>query len=177
MHDNGVGANDRVISDDDAPQELGAGADVDMPSDDRCSARSHRSQRDLLKNQAVWPDLCIGMNHHAIRVGQQQPASDLAGQGDVRTRYSTPETVPKSRPPPQGGAQQPPVWPALEITDAGEQALARAPFPRTQMLSAPIRLFSADRLSGGCLAGGCHWETGTMFVVPIVKGQRLVQGV
>jgi hypothetical protein len=58
-----------VIAHDDAPEKLRTGTDVDMSTDSgQASYRPPRSEGDLLKDQAIRPDLCAGMDNDSVRV-------------------------------------------------------------------------------------------------------------
>jgi hypothetical protein len=69
-----------------------------MAADPGRVARPARANRDLLKDQAVRADMRIGMNHHAIRMRQQQAAANVRIQRNIRTRHHAPEPVTQHRP-------------------------------------------------------------------------------
>ena len=89
-----IRADARVIADRDRPQHFCASAYVDMPAQRRDAAFG-RSDRHLLKQQAIGADHGTGMNYDALGVGYQQAAADLrvqrnVGAGDgrrIHTRY------------------------------------------------------------------------------------------
>ena len=62
-----IGADLGMIADMDRSNDLRPRATIDMTANGGDTLRG-RSDRGLLKDQAVAADLCIGVNHHAIRV-------------------------------------------------------------------------------------------------------------
>jgi len=51
-----------------------------------------------MKQQAIWTNDGAGMNHDTVRVRKQEPARDIAREGNVRARDCRPEAVTKHRP-------------------------------------------------------------------------------
>lgn len=86
-------ADPRMRSDLDRPQDLGAGSDVDMTANLGNSAAPAAAKCDLVENQAVHPDFCVWMYDDAVRMGDQQPAADLAGQRYLGPGHHAPEAV------------------------------------------------------------------------------------
>lgn len=101
-----IGTNQRVVAHTNGAQELCAGAKLHVTTNDWRAARLMRTQGDLLKNKAVWPHLCIRMNHDPIGVGEDEPTSNPAIQGYVCTSHGTPEAVSEGGPTPQDGAER-----------------------------------------------------------------------
>ena len=65
--------------------DLYASADVDMPAN--CgNAFFGRPDRNLLEDQAVAANFRVGMNHDAVRMGNEEAAADRCVYRDVRTR-------------------------------------------------------------------------------------------
>lgn len=57
-------------------------SDIDVPLDHRY-ALSIGSDRDLLKNKAIWPNHGIGMNDDPVGVGQHHTTFEFAIHGNV----------------------------------------------------------------------------------------------
>jgi hypothetical protein len=96
--DNGVRANSSVIADFEGPQNLGAGANVDMVSDLRKPRITSSADGNLLKYKTIDANAGAGMNHDAIGVGNEQAAANVAVKRNIRTRYDTPKTMPNDEP-------------------------------------------------------------------------------
>ena len=92
-HD-GVGSNAGPRADDDASQNLGAGADFDPGAEAwRRRVRDSVADGHLLEQQAVWPDFRIRMDDHPIGMRQHQSAAQPAIERDIGAGHHAPESV------------------------------------------------------------------------------------
>jgi hypothetical protein len=100
-----------MIADHHPSQYLGPGADIDMPAELRAAGDlSPGTDRHLLKEQTVWPDFRIGMDHDTVGMRQEKPAGDPAVEGDIGSGDDTPETVPQHMPRTGDPSQRPSSW-------------------------------------------------------------------
>lgn len=94
-HDDRIGAHTGVITKSYATQHLRPRTDVDVPSDlRRAGSRLGCTQRHLLEYEAIGSDSHFGMDDDSVRMRQQQPAANLAAEGDLGPRYDAPHPVP-----------------------------------------------------------------------------------
>jgi hypothetical protein len=92
--DDSVRANFGVIADGDPAQHLGPGSDVDVPCDARHpSAVSSRAYGHLLKNQAIGANFSVGMNDHAVGMGEQQASAEPHRERYFDPRYDGPKSM------------------------------------------------------------------------------------
>lgn len=68
----------------DRPKELGAGADIDLVTENGRAATGILADRHLLHDHAVVADDCILMDDDPLRMGKRKPRSQSGGWGDVR---------------------------------------------------------------------------------------------
>lgn len=66
--DDRICANPRVGADVNRAQYFSPGSNVDMAINDRSARAASRSDGDLLKNETIDANFCIGMNNNAIGV-------------------------------------------------------------------------------------------------------------
>jgi hypothetical protein len=77
-------------------QNLSARPNVDVPTNHgSADARRMQAHSNLLKNKAINTNCGKGMNDNTIRVRDQQPPTNLAGQRDVGPRDGRPKPVPQ----------------------------------------------------------------------------------
>ena len=69
LGDNGVRSNSCVWPNSHRSQDFGAGADVDMSADFGYPRSIPTSDCNLLKNQAIYANLGVRMDHNSVRVG------------------------------------------------------------------------------------------------------------
>src|SRR5262249_20148687 len=94
----GIGANAGMGADPNRAQDLRAGADIDMALDHWDAAQAPRSNRDLLKDQAVYADLGVGVNDDAIGVRDQEPTANLAEERNFGPSDNGPEAMAQHQP-------------------------------------------------------------------------------
>lgn len=92
VYHDGIRANLRMPPYRDRPQYFSSRTNVDMTSDFGCAAVAD-SQCHLLKEQTIGPDFSVRMDDDAIRMRQQQTASQLAIEGNVGAGYHAPTSV------------------------------------------------------------------------------------
>ena len=81
-------------TDRDATEQLGTCAHFGAPTYHWANnVVATRSKSHLLKNSAIRSDAYVGENHHSVGVRQYQPPFNQAAELNIRTTYSTPETV------------------------------------------------------------------------------------
>lgn len=83
----------RMAPDNNASEQLCARAYINLTPDDGSTPRLQCSYRYLLKDKTVRADARIGVDDHAIGVGQQQAALDLTIQWNVRATDNAPEAM------------------------------------------------------------------------------------
>jgi hypothetical protein len=134
-----------VVSDDDAAQDAGASADVDMTAQDRDARLGSGADRHLLKQQAVWPNLGFRMHDHSLRMRQQQSATQVEGvERDVGARDDGPEAVPRGSELAHGVTRHAAASSrARVVAERPEQPTRRVP-PAFGPLARPVRLKSRD---------------------------------
>jgi hypothetical protein len=93
MHHDCVRADSGMFADSDRAQDLSSSTDIDMPAQDG-NAGAVTPNRDLLEKQAVRADDRIRGDDDAVGMRDQQPAADLAINGDVRAGDDGPKAVP-----------------------------------------------------------------------------------
>ena len=89
-----VRANAGMISDPYVSEQFRAGPHHYVPAQARRTTGA-TAQCDLLKKEAVGTDVTVGMDHHAIRVRQQQAACDTRIQRNVGARHHAPYAMPQ----------------------------------------------------------------------------------
>ena len=93
-YDDGIRSNPRMVTDPDRAQNACTRTDIDPSLQDRRAASTlHGSDRHLLEQQTVRPNLRCRMNHDTIRMRKDQPALNISIQGDVGLRHHRPEPV------------------------------------------------------------------------------------
>jgi hypothetical protein len=96
----GIRSNARMPAYRDHPQNLGSRAYVDVATDFRRAALP-TTQCYLLEQQAIRADFGVRMYDDAIRMRQQQAASQFAIERNVGAGYHAPTSVPQYRPNPR----------------------------------------------------------------------------
>ena len=117
LQNHGIGSHDRMVTDVNGAQELGSRTNLHVATNDWCSPGLKRAQSDLLKNKAVWPHLCVRMDHDSIGVRQDEPTSYPAVQGDIGTSDRTPKAMSEGGPPPQDRGKTPRLLEPLVISN------------------------------------------------------------
>lgn len=114
-------------------------SNIDMASQDWHAARS-KSDRYLLKKQAVGSNFCIWMDHDAVGMWQKKPAAELAIERNVCARNRRPEPMPCDGP----ACRKYTAFRAISlvVADACKQRLCRIPSFAT--LAIPGRLSGGD---------------------------------
>jgi len=93
VDDYGIRTDARMVAYADGPQNLGSRTDVYMTADSGHAAVVG-ADRDLLEQQAIRADLGVRMDDNAVRMRQQQTASQLAIQRNVGASHHAPAPVP-----------------------------------------------------------------------------------
>ena len=91
-YDNSISTNHCMIANRYRAQYLRPRADIDMPPEDWHTFMV-LTDRNLLKQQAIGTNFCIGMYNDAIGMGYQKTAAYLTIQRDVCTGDNTPESM------------------------------------------------------------------------------------
>jgi hypothetical protein len=92
----GIRSNPGVVPYPDRPQYFSARTNVYMATDFRY-ATVVGTNGYLLEQQAIWPDFSFRMYDDAVRMRQQQTASQLAIEGNVSASYYAPTSVSQYR--------------------------------------------------------------------------------
>jgi len=140
VDDHGIRTDACMVAYPDRPQNLGARTDVDMTADSG-HATVVGADGDLLEQQAIRADLGVWMDDEAIRMRQQQTASQLAIQRNVGASHHAPASVPQYRANPR---QCPPEAARRVVTligaNTGQQSSRWRPFKPPLALPRPIRV-------------------------------------
>ena len=134
-----VGANFGVLPDPQWADDLRTGAYVDVPFEGRHTSR-RLPDRDLVKQQTVRADLRIRMNNDAVRMGQEQAASQLAIQWNISARDHRPPAMSEHCEPAQPsatytcGIEEP-----LIVANARQKGTRGCPFKRGFLFPRPVR--------------------------------------
>lgn len=92
--DDGIGADPRMIANVDATEDLGAGADVDVPSNrGNAGNRAAGSESYSGQDEAVGSENRLGMNHDALRMQQHKPSAEFGAERNRSTADNRPEPV------------------------------------------------------------------------------------
>ena len=92
--DNGIRADQRMLSDAHISQDARAGADIDVTLNaGQAASPFARSNRDLLHDQTIGADPGLGMNDNTVGMRKHQAAFDPAIQRDLGLRDDRPEPV------------------------------------------------------------------------------------
>jgi hypothetical protein len=91
-----IRSNPRMVAYRDRAQNLGARTNVDMTTDFRRAVLTN-TERYLLEQQAVRTDFSVRMDDDAVRMRQQQAASQLAIERNIGAGHDTPISVPQYR--------------------------------------------------------------------------------
>jgi len=167
-HD-GVGADLAVVSDSHATQNFCSCANVDVSlQDGNASTRAGSSDGDLLKNQTVWTNHGIRMDHDSVGVRDQQPSGNFAIERNVGARNHAPQAM---RCDPTAAHHRrkhsAAVTPELVLANRSQQSAPRIPKARGRF-ARPIGNLGRDRGAidrrfvahrGVDWRGACRWRT------------------
>jgi len=98
LNDNRVGADPGMVANFDRSQDLCASTDVDMVANPGKPAPIPGSDRNLLKNKAIYANDGVGMNHDAVRMRDKKAPADIAVEGNIGASDDTPKTMAKDEP-------------------------------------------------------------------------------
>jgi len=128
-----------VVANSDRRQDLCASSDVDMTADDGGAWLTPRAQRDLLKDETVYANCCVGMNDNSVRVRDQYSPANLTGEGYIGPGDNAPKAMAYNEPIAKNTREHPaPGTPILVFSDRPDQLAARVP-ESTRHFPAPIR--------------------------------------
>jgi hypothetical protein len=96
VHDHGIRANSRMVAYRDRPQDFGSRANVYMTTD-AGHATVVGTDRHLLEQQAIRADFSVRMYDDAVRMRQQQTASQFAIERNIGAGHHAPTSVPQYR--------------------------------------------------------------------------------
>jgi hypothetical protein len=96
--DNSVGADPGVRANFDRPQNLRAGADIDMVANLGQSSAVPGPDCNLLEYQAIDSDFGVRMNHDAICVRNKKAAANLAVERNIGTCHRAPKAMSNDQP-------------------------------------------------------------------------------
>jgi hypothetical protein len=94
LYDYGIRSDPRMVAYRDRPQNLGSRTYVDMTADFRRATLTNTNCY-LLEQQAIRADFSVGMDDDAIRMRQQQAASQFAIERNVGAGDYAPIPVPQ----------------------------------------------------------------------------------
>jgi len=134
-----VGADLGVLSDPQLPDDLGAGAYVDVAFESRYTAR-RLPDRDLVKQKTIRANLSIGMNHDAVRMRQEQAAAQIAIQRNIGASNQRPPAMSEHCEPAQPSGTYPSrIEQTLIVANARQKGARWRPFESRFLLSRPVR--------------------------------------
>jgi hypothetical protein len=93
VDDDSIGANPGVRANFDRPQNLGAGADIDMVANLGQSFGVAGADCNLLEYQTIDSDLDVRMDHDAIGMRDKKAATNLAVERNIGTGHRTPKAM------------------------------------------------------------------------------------
>jgi hypothetical protein len=150
LDDDGIGADPRVVTDGNGPENLCASADIDMVADHGQSFNATTaSECNLLKYKAIDADPGARVDDDSIRVRDQEASADVAIERNVGSRHDAPKPVaehdPFSRDIGQGARS---ALPTL-IGAHAEQQLATGIPKLTRRFPCPIGNFDVRNIVQG----------------------------
>ena len=112
-----VGPDPGMVADRYRTQHPRTCADIDMATNHGRGTIA-RTNRNLLKYKAIWPNYAAWVDNNTVGVRKKQPTTDLRAKGYLRSGKQRPDTVPFANEPADKPRKGPtPLTPTLPITN------------------------------------------------------------